>query len=246
MGVEAFINNRVNCALYIGKNAGKRIENNILRAKKSVKILSPYISPGLIDLLLLKQEEGVDIKLISSGQPRSSLLLKKLVFQQRIVDENAKVKRKNLHSINLYLIYLFITYVVILVILSFAKVSMKWYVYTIPPTVLFIAADILKSKIDKIKIYDYNYSTPFFIKFINDPELYFHSKIYIIDDSKAFIGSLNFTHRGFFKNFETCITINDKNIINELSEYFNYIAYCPCRQLDLAKYGPDLYKEPIN
>lgn len=250
--IKPFINNQVNCSLYIGRNAGKIIENYISNATKSVKILSPYVGHDLIDLLMAKQREGVDVKLISSGKnndfynPQNSLLLKKLISQHCTVDEDAKTKRKSLYSFKLYLICVFISYVIISIILLSTKTTnlftSTWYVYII----LIIAIFFIQSEVESIKIYNYNYSTPFFVKFINDPELFLHYKLYIIDDSKAFVGSLNFSNSGFFSNYETCITIDDKNIIKELSEYFDYIARLNCRQIELTKYGPIIYKEPKN
>ena len=47
-----------------------------------------------------------------------------------------------------------------------------------------------------------------------------HSKIYIIDNKIAFLGSLNFTTTGFLFNHETCIRITDKSVIRHLNNVY--------------------------
>jgi len=39
-----FVNDIKNSQLYIGQNAGRKIEKHIENAQKSIKIISPYIS----------------------------------------------------------------------------------------------------------------------------------------------------------------------------------------------------------
>ncbi|HBT50133.1 MAG TPA: phospholipase, partial [Caldanaerobacter subterraneus] len=117
------------------------------------------------------------------------------------------------------------------------------------PLIYFLLAIIilfLRKKIISTRIYTYTYYTPFFVKFINDDGIFLHYKLYIIDDSYAFLGSLNFTSSGFFKNYESCITISDENIVKALSEYFEYIANSQINEIDISSLGHRLYNEPIN
>lgn len=44
-----------------------------------------------------------------------------------------------------------------------------------------------------------------------------HSKIYVIDDEIAFIGSANFTYSGFKTHYETVVKIVDKNAVFDIS-----------------------------
>lgn len=59
---------------------------------------------------------------------------------------------------------------------------------------------------------------------------FFHSKIYIIDNEVAFIGSVNLTKGGEFYNNETCFTITDKETVQDLSKYFDYIYNLPWKE----------------
>jgi len=49
-----------------------------------------------------------------------------------------------------------------------------------------------------------------------------HSKIYIVDDI-AFIGSLNFTNAGLYRNFESIIKIEDPEAVHEIENSMNEI-----------------------
>ena len=57
------------------------------------------------------------------------------------------------------------------------------------------------------------------IRFFSDE--HFHPKFYIFDDTSAFIGSSNLTHRGINENQEMNIQIEDLDSINELKQVFN-------------------------
>jgi len=46
-----------------------------------------------------------------------------------------------------------------------------------------------------------------------------HSKIFLIDDTKAIIGSSNITANSFYDNYESCVLINSPDIKTFLKEY---------------------------
>jgi len=45
-----------------------------------------------------------------------------------------------------------------------------------------------------------------------------HSKIFVIDEEVAFLGSVNYTYAGFKTHYETTIKVEDKNAVREISE----------------------------
>ena len=55
---------------------------------------------------------------------------------------------------------------------------------------------------------------------ILDKDYHLHSKIYIIDNKTAFLGSLNCTDTGFLLNHETCIKTIDKSVIKRLNNVY--------------------------
>ncbi|ADH59836.1 phospholipase D/Transphosphatidylase [Thermoanaerobacter mathranii subsp. mathranii str. A3] len=250
--IKPFISDNVSCSLYLGRNAGERIKNYIRNAKKSIKIFSPYFSAELIDLLLEKTESVKDIKLISSFKisdlynPMNFNLLRKIILQKRYVDEDSVNKRKSMYYFTMVMAIILVIYIIISAVLFSTK---DINLFTSTPSIYFLLLIIilfLRKKITSTRIYTYTYYTPFFVKFINNDGIFLHYKLFIIDDSYAFLGSLNFTSSGFFKNYESCITISDENIVKLLSEYFEYIANSQINEIDISSLGRKLYKEPIN
>ena len=58
--------NGVNCDIYIGKGVGKKLLNDTPNAHKSIKIVSPYLSPSLITELIKFQNRNLDVELITT------------------------------------------------------------------------------------------------------------------------------------------------------------------------------------
>ena len=58
--------------IYIGREAGKEIHQAIKNAKKSVKIVSPYLSPDYLKDLVSLHKKGVKITLITCDKIEAS------------------------------------------------------------------------------------------------------------------------------------------------------------------------------
>lgn len=58
--------NGANCDIYIGKGAGKKLLNDIRNAKKSIRIVSPYLSPFLISEIIGIRKRNLDVELITT------------------------------------------------------------------------------------------------------------------------------------------------------------------------------------
>lgn len=54
-----------NNEIYIGRKAGKELLEDIHNAKKSVKIISPYLGPEYVKDLIGVKEKGVEVSLIT-------------------------------------------------------------------------------------------------------------------------------------------------------------------------------------
>ncbi len=119
---------------------------------------------------------------------------------------------------------------------------------------MFFLRDSIVKKIKKTKVYHYTYKQLFPFKVFVSPnsgnaahKTFIHSKIYIIDDEIAYLGSLNFTGSGVKDNHETRIRTTDPNavarIIEEVKEVF-YHSNLPER--DIQFWGSQLYDEPGN
>ncbi len=76
---------------------------------------------------------------------------------------------------------------------------------------------------------------------------YLHSKIYIIDDEIAYLGSLNFTGGGTRNNYETRVRLSDAPSVQKMVGEFDYLMYgAKMPEIDIQEWGSLLYREPIN
>ncbi|KIC64855.1 hypothetical protein RM51_02105 [Chryseobacterium taiwanense] len=74
-----------------------------------------------------------------------------------------------------------------------------------------------------------------------------HSKIYVIDDEIAYMGSLNFTAKGLKDNHETRIRTSDPVAVAKIVEEVNEVFFnSNLAERDLQFWGSQLYMEPIN
>lgn len=208
--------------IYLGKRAGEEIIRQIKSAKKSVKIVSPYLSPIYIQELIALHKGGRAITLITTdnltdgNRKYSNFKTSDLIKTEKIFDE--KLKRKRKKGISFALIVAFAS--IIIFSLSF---SLPVLLY--PSIVLFLISIILFFCFCSIQPYKINYSPLFKIKVFDSKsgdkpwstELV-HSKIFIIDESKCFLGSANFTYSGFKTHYETVIQVEDPQAIRAISE----------------------------
>ena len=71
-------------------------------------------------------------------------------------------------------------------------------------------------------------------------------KLFIIDDKKVFIGSVNLTTKGMRYNVESLFTIENQAEVQRLADYFDQVFDQEYFQVDLFHYGRLLYEEPVN
>ncbi len=250
--------NNVNCDIYIGKSAGKKLMHDIDNAQHSVKILSPFLSPFLVKKLIGLHHKGVNVQLITSdtiedfyGDRKRNI--HELIRQHVHIDKEAQQLRKRWKKI-----YWFLN-VTIILLMGFAL----WFAYEykdirtarflIPIVLSFLAGQFLKSKIKKKRVFSYSYKQLFPFKVVVSPEkfdydgMYLHSKIYIIDDRIAYLGSLNFTSSGTTNNYETRIRTSSKEAVQKIvNEYNDLLFNEQLPELSIQAWGQQLYKEPIN
>lgn len=252
-----FYNNAV-CDIYIGKSAGGKMMQEIRNAQRNVKIVSPYLSPFLIKELIYLHSKGIKIRLITTDEIEDfygyDKNIHKLIIQHKHTDEKAKQTRDNLISLSGTLLFAMIALGVVLIPLMYLLNNFKFAFGFIFIALLFFLRDSVVKKIKKTKVYRYTYKQLFPFKVFVSPnsgnstnKTFIHSKIYIIDDEIAYLGSLNFTGSGVKENHETRIRTTDPNavakIIEEVKEVF-YHSNLPER--DIQFWGSQLYDEPMN
>ncbi len=236
--------NNTNCDLYIGTGAGKKLLEEIASAKSSVKIVSPYVSYPLIDHLIGLHNAGISVKLITCENDSYSDILSKLVHQNVHVAPKAFRLRRRL-NVGLWTLYILL--VICLISASLFLFSEQWTsfysggVFSIVIGILLFTLHWWKSR---IVVKSYSYDTLFPVRVLTSQHelgrrtTYLHSKIYIIDDRIAYLGSLNFTRGGTEFNYETRIRFNDPATITKINEEFEFLwENSAFTEVDIAQWG---------
>lgn len=251
--------NGANCDIYIGKGAGKMLLEDISNAKNKVCIISPYLSAVLIKKLISLHTKGINIHLITTdtiedfdgGYEKN---IHKLIKQHQIKDIEADNIRNKWIYISKVLLYCIIGLTLTLIVIAYFYKETKILYGGIPLLILFLIREFLQNKIKNKRIFNYQYSQLFPFKvFLSRKEAYIrsntfiHGKVYIIDDTIAYMGSLNFTSSGVKGNYETRIKTTDYSAVKKIADEFNDLFHnsgLPERNIQL--WGQELYKEPIN
>lgn len=250
--------NVANCDIYFGQDTGKKVLNDIKKAKKTLKILSPYLSSPYVNELVSLHNKNVDVKLITTDKIKDKNLhlnfLKKLIIQHRIVNEEAEKTRNKWIDWCSFLLFGIIGYVVAFALTVYFYWSIKLFYGIIPFIIAILIRKLYLEKIVQKRIYDYKYESLFPFKVIISPTyknyhkgIFVHSKIYIIDDQIAYLGSLNFTESGMKYNYETIIKISDKESVDKIIKEFNDLFFSstlPNHHINI--FGKELFTEEIN
>ena len=246
------------CNIYVGRDAGKGLIRNIDKAEKSIKIVSPFLSPSLITKLIELNRKNIDIKLITSNNIEDykdvqNKKIYELIIQNRTTNKEAEERLKQLRNIKItlrYIVYIIATFIFSYYYL-FQDIIIAWGI--IPLIVALFMIKWLTRKINRTRIYTYSYSQLFPFKVYlspyksNQSSSFIHSKIFIIDDKIAYLGSMNFTISGLFHNHETVVWTSDsKALQNIISEFESLMYHSNQPEMDIQLWGSQIYEEPIN
>ena len=216
----------ISCDIYVGKKAGISVRNAIRKAKKSITVISPFLSGDMITEDIFEAlNKDVQVNIISKDNERIYPFLKKNLYSQNPILGSEKwlfLLGKSL----LIFFYIIFSIAVLEIFTSFIfDVSFTKNILPISKnnflafTIIF---GILTLFLRKLTINHEFYSSKRdnFNVHILEKSYNLHSKIYIIDSKIAFLGSLNFTTTGFLFNHETCIRITDKSVIRHLNNVY--------------------------
>ncbi len=245
------------CDIYIGTGAGKNLLEEMEKATEEIKIISPYLSPSLVNDLIYLHHQGKKINLITINDiedTKDKENIRRLIKQVKITDANAEVLRKKWLSITKILLSLIILITISTILAYVINKDLRFFYLVVPLTLFVLISKFYNEKITSLRIYSYEYVPLFPFKVLLQPEegsknhrLNLHSKIYIIDNKIAYLGSLNFTHFGTKSNHETSIRTTDRNAILYInSEFDSLLNNEYYEKRDLQEWGKSLYDEPIN
>lgn len=250
--------NGAKCDIYIGKGAGKKLLSDIRNAKHSIKIVSPYLSPSLIAELINLRKKDLEIELITTDnledfyENREKNILK-LIVQNRKTDKQTVEKREQWKDIVKILTYIGIGIILVLGGLVYYIRNEKLIFGLIPLLIVFLIIRLYRKKIKNKRIFSYSYSQLFPFKVYMSPDrskesnTFIHSKIYLIDERVAYLGSLNFTASGTKYNYETRVRTEEIDAIEKIKEEIHQLMhYSNLPEKNIQAWGKQLYSEPIN
>tara|TARA_R110001606_G_scaffold379611_1_gene539736 strand:- start:15 stop:776 length:762 start_codon:yes stop_codon:yes gene_type:complete len=247
--------NQAICDVYIGTGAGKKLMEEIENAKRSVKIVSPFLSPFLVKKLIDLHYKGVEVQLITMdtiedfyGDRQKNI--HQLIIQDRSIDENLKALRLKWINIKRWLYFFLIVMILVLGVIAYSMQDRMALWGSIPLLLVWLLIRNYTSKIRNAQIYKYSYRQLFPFKVFATPESnsyshpFIHGKLYLIDDGIAYLGSLNFTGNGIKNNYETRIRITDRKAIKELRVEFDSLFHNEdYMEKEMAEWGRELYEE---
>lgn len=244
--------------IYIGKGAGKVILEDMLRAKRSIRVMSPYLSASLVDILLDRFRVGIHIELVTSDEVEDHAHADKnsyrIIKQHKHVDEQLKSRKQVFHWLGITLLILsgFMALNRLPVLFSESLSVSDFIGFGVFATMALIG-QLLWKHAGKINFWYYSYSSLFPIKIFysyftrkktdRSKAFNLHSKLYIIDDCIAYLGSVNFTRSGCLLNHETRIRITDPEAIYQLTQEFEELLWNEYyNHLSVDEWGKELYE----
>ena len=210
--------------LSIGSSAGSELYHRMLKARESVLVVSPYLGEHQVDRLLELHERGVVVELVImedfvSAKARKHKIAGKLVSQTRSLDEAAVSRRRRgilwsaLGGIGAAGMAIGLNGLT-------PWAPLGWFLLPVAAIVFAIywRRGIYRYKyawrLSDTKILPSHYQS--------DTECpLLHAKLYVIDREVAFLGSLNFTNSGLFRNFETCLRVDKREDVRALEILIN-------------------------
>jgi phosphatidylserine/phosphatidylglycerophosphate/cardiolipin synthase-like enzyme len=206
--------------IILGRGKGMEIMDTIKKAKRSVKVVSPYLSPDYIKELVKLHHQGKSVCLITCDNIEtnrwSDFKVSDLIKVEKIEDKRLKNFKKNAFFSS---IVLFIVSIITFSLSNFLDIFfLISAVLVVISLVLFVIG--LSTKEDKYRYYPIFKLKVFDSKSGINPHStnLVHSKIFIVDEEIAYLGSMNFTYSAFKTHYETVIKVMDKNAVLEISK----------------------------
>lgn len=229
--------------VFVGTSAGSPVYHDIREARRSVRVISPYLGDHLVEVLLRCQERGVAVTAIVSNDGGNARdLARQLVVQD--VQLDADRQRLSRYGSIFSAVALFTA--VALLARSTMGGSFPMAASSLLGALLAILALLFFQRL-AIYLYTYSYRLrgvrvvpsprcyPFGARDVSPP--FVHAKLYVIDDRVAYLGSANFTPSGLFDNLEAMVRLNSTDAVEALGQYVDVLFFSGA----LPAYPPELW-----
>lgn len=250
-------------SLHIGAGAGKQLWQDIVNAKREIKLVSPYLHASLIKELINLNEKGIKVTLITTlsgntlGEAGAYDYRDRLIQQVKHSNRPGIKRKEMLKSLRTFMYIALFTF---LALMAYTYFFYHFYAQ-ITLLILFLATLILigaiTAEIQNITTFRYSYNTLFPIKIFISPnnqqmlhksKLLIHANIFLIDQEIAYIGSVNFTQDSLTQNYESLVRIEDTESLKEINREIDQLFHSSSESLeslDVAIWGKDIYAEPL-
>ncbi len=231
------------CSIHIGTGAGARLLEDIDAAEDSIRIVSPYMSASFAEKLITRYKAGIDVELYTMEDSKKALMphiRKLLVEPKKKMSKTAKL----LYVIGWILAccfvggagLLFLMGVGVLPVWGFlgdsgftrsaqeaAELGGFLLAGLLPIIAYFMGYTWYKRRVRKHPDYQYTQLFPFTI-FKPKGRALIHSKIYVIDNKVAYMGSLNFSENGTTRSHETQVRFDQYDVVQEIGQAIDELA----------------------
>ena len=233
--------------VFVGTSAGSPLYHDIREAKRSVRVVSPYLGDHLGEVLVGCQERGVAVRAIVSNDLGNARDLARMLVVQTVQLDADRQRLARYGSV-----FGAFTLIVALALLAWAVVERSAAVVA-TALLLGLLAVLLVLFFQQIAIYVYSYSYRVGgLRVVPSPRCYpygtkesappfVHAKLYIIDDRVAYLGSANFTASGLFDNLEAMVRLTSPDAVAALGRYVDELV----GGTQLPAYPPELWARPF-
>nr|WP_237558300.1 MULTISPECIES: phospholipase D-like domain-containing protein [unclassified Erysipelothrix] len=217
------------------------------QSKHTIKIVSPYVNKEYVEKLIQQHQSGITTGLVftwdyKQGQKANQELARSLFTQTRTQSDDALRKKRMGRLIALG--WCFVNFIILAHAITLKGSVGFWFEISV--VILLFAANFKYfDRVHKTPIYSYGYEPkmPIAIWKTNRYQK-LHTKLYLVDDI-AFIGSLNFTKNGFYTNYESCMSIHQKNEVDDLHRYIDSLLNDKeYQQFYFNEIGKQYFEEP--
>ena len=237
--------------LYIGRNCGRDLLDDIQQAKQSIDVVSPFLSKEKMVHLLNAQQNKVNVRLLMLIEPghnrlTTSAILSTFIYAKQHINRNKeKLRQLMLRISSSLLILVLLAFIIKLMIFMNSKFRhphstphkallffhYHWlYSLTLLGLILIIVGALRYFKQLPIFFYSYHEKLPVRLfdnhatkKKVNNATPMLHAKLFIIDERVAYYGSLNLTNAGCKRNIELLQKTTDKVLIQSLKRDIEHL-----------------------
>lgn len=230
--------------LLLGRSVGLEIVNAIQNAKESIRIISQQVSPRFAQLLREKKDQGINVRLITTENIVNDCYPHFITRNKHSDEKGITAKKKDTR--------IAVACLATGLLLLFVKLHFVPYAFLLSALLIIVSLIFFKKR-GKHRLHYYTFTQNIDLRVFcvsskdglptNTSKFFVNGKVYIIDDSVAYLGSGNLTEAGMNSNFETFVKISSIEAINalvkEYSSLFNHeeLWYYKDEALGALAYG---------